>query len=128
MKEVDIVMIVLHGVVIILLIGNIAFVGYCMHQNKVQKTVKSYVYSSLILRQTSIFGGKVILNVTKSLFRQDRRGPVSLRWIKCRRRHTVAKEDEKTISTTKSMSFQKKMLRRGQGNQFLPTTLNRDCT
>ena len=47
-KKVDIVMRVLQGVAIILLIGNIAFVGYCMHQNKVQKTVKSYVYSNLI--------------------------------------------------------------------------------
>ena len=56
-------MIVLHGIVIILLIGNMAFVGYCMHQNKVQKKVKSYVYSNLIPRQASKFGGKVILNV-----------------------------------------------------------------
>ena len=62
-KKVDIVMRVLQGVAIILLIGNIAFVGYCMHQNKVQKKVKSYVYSNLIPRQASKFGGKVILNV-----------------------------------------------------------------
>ena len=34
-KHFDIV-IVLLGVIIALLIGNIAFVGYCMHQNKVR--------------------------------------------------------------------------------------------
>ena len=39
-REVDIAMIILHVVVIILLIGNIVFVGYCLHQNKV-KSVRS---------------------------------------------------------------------------------------
>ena len=92
-KKVDIVMRVLQGVAIILLIGNIAFVGYCMHQNKVQKTVKSYVYSNLIFNPKASEQIWLEGNLKcYSLFRQDRRGPVSLRWIKCRRRHTVAEE------------------------------------
>ena len=40
-KEVDIVMRVLQGVGIVILIGNMALVGYYVHQNKGPKTVRS---------------------------------------------------------------------------------------
>ena len=42
-KEVDIVMRVLQGVGIVILIGNMALVGYYVHQNKGLKTVRSDV-------------------------------------------------------------------------------------
>ena len=40
-KEVDIVMRVLQGFGIVILIGNMALVGYYVHQNKGLKTVRS---------------------------------------------------------------------------------------
>ena len=69
--------------------------------------------------------------LAKSLRKDCRGGPVTWKWLQCRRGlvHAAAtSEDGKTISMTMSMSFPKEIPRKGPGNLFLLTTSRRVCT